>query len=292
MREVLDLSDVQSIVRLLSSVVDHVPDPLDPAYRKRVLVSGLARLIDADVWLWHQGRGVPPDESPMLFAELHGGYESDDQRTNHILALTDPNFDELCQKPLGQHCGWSTNRHVTRTRRQLTSDENWYGQPFYEQRLKPAGLDECMISFYLLDPKTWSAMGFWRKTGRPPFGDRERCIAHVVTGEIDWLHRDGTQVPAADRVSLLSRRLKEVLLLTLAGDSRKQIAAKLKISPYTVADHHKALYAHFRVNTRAELMSRFLAGGGEDSTATPDGPPKDPPDSPNDSPDAPADAPT
>jgi DNA-binding CsgD family transcriptional regulator len=262
MREVLDLSDVQSIVRLLGSVAERTPDPLDPALRKRTLVSGLARLIHADVWLWHQGRGVPPHESPMLFAELHGGYESEEQRTHHILALTDPTFDELCNKPVGQHCNWAGTRHITRTRRQLIGDAHWYGQPFHEQRLKPAGLDDCMLSFYLLDPKTWSAMGFWRKAGREPFSDRERCIAHVVTSEIDWLHRDGTQVPAADRVSQLSRRLKEVLLLTLAGDSRKQIAAKLEISPYTVADHHKALYTHFGVNTRAELMSRFLAGGG------------------------------
>jgi DNA-binding CsgD family transcriptional regulator len=52
-----------------------------------------------------------------------------------------------------------------------------------------------------------------------------------------------------------------VLFLLMSGDSRKQIASKLKISPNTVADHVQAIYRQFGVNSRGELLGRFITGG-------------------------------
>lgn len=63
-------------------------------------------------------------------------------------------------------------------------------------------------------------------------------------------------VDAAD----LSPRLRETLKHLLAGDSEKQIAAKLGLSKHTVHVYVKGLYKHFNVYSRGELLAKCLKG--------------------------------
>lgn len=56
----------------------------------------------------------------------------------------------------------------------------------------------------------------------------------------------------------LSRRMKDTLQLLLAGDSEKEVAAKLGLSQHTVHIHVKNLYKRLDVCTRAELMAKCL----------------------------------
>ena len=87
-------------------------------------------------------------------------------------------------------------------------------------------------------------------------------MAHLLFGQVDWLHRAGSDVPGADGVTSLSVRQRQVLFMLLEGDGRKQIAAKLHISPYTAADHIQAIYRHFEVGSQSELLAQFFAGMG------------------------------
>lgn len=63
-----------------------------------------------------------------------------------------------------------------------------------------------------------------------------------------------------DEVAPLPPRQRQVLLLLLGGQSRKQIAHKLGISEHTVTDHLKALHRRFNVSSRSQLLSRFFTG--------------------------------
>ena len=56
----------------------------------------------------------------------------------------------------------------------------------------------------------------------------------------------------------LAPRLRRVLPLLLAGDSKKQIALKLGISSYTVSEYTKQIYKHFDVTNRGALLSKFV----------------------------------
>lgn len=56
----------------------------------------------------------------------------------------------------------------------------------------------------------------------------------------------------------LSPRLSQTLEALLAGDSEKQIAQKLSISPHTVHVYVKQLYKNFNVSSRGELLARFI----------------------------------
>jgi DNA-binding CsgD family transcriptional regulator len=56
----------------------------------------------------------------------------------------------------------------------------------------------------------------------------------------------------------LSPRDRQILTCLLGGDSEKQIALKLTISPHTVHTYVKRLHKTFDVNSRGELLSRFV----------------------------------
>ena len=53
--------------------------------------------------------------------------------------------------------------------------------------------------------------------------------------------------------------MKETLQHLLAGDSEKEVAAKLNLSPHTVHIHVKKLYKRLDVSSRAELMAKCLS---------------------------------
>ena len=53
-------------------------------------------------------------------------------------------------------------------------------------------------------------------------------------------------------------RLRQTLGRLLAGDSEKQIALHLGVSPHTVHVYVKRLYRHYDVCSRGELLSRFV----------------------------------
>jgi DNA-binding CsgD family transcriptional regulator len=60
------------------------------------------------------------------------------------------------------------------------------------------------------------------------------------------------------RSCFLSRRQVETLGLLLSGLSEKEIAAALRLSINTVHHYVKTIHVRFAVQTRAELMARFV----------------------------------
>ena len=63
----------------------------------------------------------------------------------------------------------------------------------------------------------------------------------------------GTE-PSPDR---LPPRLRQTLACLLEGDSEKQVAARLGLSNATVHQYVTALYRHFAVQSRAQLLARL-----------------------------------
>ncbi|HLL90747.1 MAG TPA: LuxR C-terminal-related transcriptional regulator, partial [Tepidisphaeraceae bacterium] len=56
----------------------------------------------------------------------------------------------------------------------------------------------------------------------------------------------------------LSHRQRQTLDRLLAGRSEKQVAADLGLSRHTVHVHVKSLYKAFGVNSRHELLAKFI----------------------------------
>lgn len=248
----LTLDDVAAVVRLLGDIAG-TDDPI--AAKRRQLVGGLATLCGADVWVWAHAK-VDADDRVAYFAYLDGGWASDAQRSVAMSPECSPEVRPIEQGMVRA----ALVAHATRTREQFVEDAAWYGSPLYRRFRAPADLDDFLFSYYPVGDGVISGVGLHRRLGRPRFADRERCLAHLVLGQIDWLHRADTAVPAADRVADLTARQRQVLLLLMGGDGRKQVARKLGLSDHTVADYTKVLYRHFDVNSRAELLAKFMAG--------------------------------
>lgn len=68
--------------------------------------------------------------------------------------------------------------------------------------------------------------------------------------------------PLTRSIPGLSNRHAETLERLLAGDSEKQIAGRMGVSRNTVHVYVTALYRHFDVSSRGELLARFVKHPG------------------------------
>jgi len=148
---------------------------------------------------------------------------------------------------------------VTRSRRQIWSDADWYRSHAYNERHKPAGIDDYIISICRI-PGTRRSSSLWlhRATGAAPFGRREWYLLDVAHREFAR-HIGG---PIASTLqptpASLTKRQREALEMLLAGLTEKQAAAGMGISVPTVHEYVQAIYKHFGVHSRGELAAHFL----------------------------------
>lgn len=250
-------SDVRAVVRLLGEVAGSREEPM---IRKRQLMTGLARLVGADGWLWSTTRAK--DGIPVCCALVHGGL------TDEQLVAWAESTQVTPTLPGNRAClEIATNQyHATRTRDQMVGDGEWYANPVVKRYRFDVGIDDFLYSLYPLgEPFYVSAIGFFRHVGRARFSPRERRIAHIVLSEVPWLHTAGLPEENGKRVPELSPRLRTVFVMLFEGQDRKSIARLLGISQHTAKDYISEVYRHFGVSSQVELIRRFALGDGKDA---------------------------
>src|SRR5262249_46396747 len=163
------------------------------------------------------------------------------------------------------------------TRRELVPDREWYGSFAYREYHSVIRTDHCLFSVLELTADgRFSHIVLSRSPGEPDFGPRQRELLHLFHEELGQLIGP-VLVSADDRFSptRLPPRVQETLRCLLDGDGEKQAAARMGLSRETVHQYVKALYRHYRVASRAELLARVLRrtspGGGARAQST--GPP-------------------
>jgi DNA-binding CsgD family transcriptional regulator len=257
---ILTEEDVRQVVRLLADVA--VFDGGLPQ-KKRSLMAGLQRLVDADGWLWSMTRVDVSTATPICIGLMHEGL-SDQQLTGWLEARQTSSCPPPEDAPL-----FALSRrgeHFTRIRQQLVSDADWYSHPAVIKHRIGAGIDHFLYSVYPLgEPEVVRAIGLFRHVGREPFTAHQCRITHIIFSEVDWLHFAELPGDRGQQVSQLTPRQRVVLVMLIEARDKDEIARLLHISPHTAKDHIKAVYEHYQVASQLELIRRFRFGGGRDA---------------------------
>jgi DNA-binding CsgD family transcriptional regulator len=252
----LSEQDIRAIVRLLGEVAAIQTGHID---QKRYLLNGIPNLVDGDVWVWNQGFSGSLDRPPAVIQLLDEGWRSPEQRNWFYRAISDETHVHAGHAGLVAMLG-DTVRHLTANKQQIVSDQQFVTSENYQRLYRHTGLSAFIISFYPVSTVGhFSGIGVHRVQGKPDFTERDRRILHLITSEIDWLHRAGVPESGAPSAIPLTQRQRQVLFFLLAGDSIKQVAAKLEISAHTVNDYVKLIHKHYNVSSRGELLSKFLS---------------------------------
>jgi len=141
----------------------------------------------------------------------------------------------------------------------VSQTPGWFEKVLLAKRLKSIGYVDCIASMWAASQQLAIFLVVHRRDTDPAFSDRDctlvslmlRAAAPIVDREI---FRRAMPVPHED----LSEREREILLMLLAGDSEKEVAAKLSRSVHTVHTFVRQLYRHFNVSSRGELMALFV----------------------------------
>lgn len=148
---------------------------------------------------------------------------------------------------------------VTRTRRQLISDDDaWYASVYFKEFRRAGGVDHCLNSVLKIDGDGGvSTMGLHRAVGDRDFLPRECAIVKLLHWELRPLI--GTVlVRARDAGDRLPARVAQTLACLLGGSSEKQVARRLGVSITTVHQYVGTLYERFGVHSRSELLARHV----------------------------------
>jgi len=253
----LDEADVRAIVQLLGGVI---AAGRDFAAAKRQLLEGLCRLIDADAWSWSLGTNAEPGEQPVYIGMAHGGFAPE-------------RYARLLQAAGHRDMAWTSEKllkemrergsQVTRMRQQVV-DEAAFATSGVSAHLADADIGPFIFSLRPIEGRAVSTIAIFRRKEAAPFAERETRIAHILLSELPWLHDQGWPADRGETVPRLSPRQRVVLNLLLDGRSRKEMAASLSLSEYTIAQYQKAIYSHFEVRSHANLLRRFQMGDGGD----------------------------
>ncbi len=253
---VLSEADLRGIIRLLGEIHRTAGDA---DVKKRELMDGLCRLIDADSWAWGLAKDADPGEPSVHLSLFHGGF-TDETFAMFTQAYAHPQMTEI-HAPFVEELR-RTGGHLTRLRQQIDPlGRAWQNDA--AKYWKAANISGLIMSIYPTGREFLSTIGIYRRVSAPLFTERESRIAHVVLGGVSWLHRDGA--PECSALPRLTARQRMVAGLLIQGYSRQRIADHFSISLHTANEYVKRVYELFRVNSQASLVAHFNRSEGGDS---------------------------
>lgn len=257
MTQSLEFHDIEQIVKLLNESTDPMLN-LGMADRRRMLIAGLAKLVQADVYIWSctaLNHTAPGDA--MTTCIIDGGWQSDAEPGAVYAILADPEFGKVGMGKMYDYM--MQGRRVTVGNGEVFPLE-------HQERLmdvwRTTGFEHFLLSLYPLNGNFSSNLGLHRRRGKPNFGPREKLIVQTVFFQVEWLHQYGVNEGAREVSLALPARERQTLIYLLAGCSHKNIATRMNISPHTVNDYVKQLHKRFGVSSRAELQAFFFVGAG------------------------------
>jgi DNA-binding CsgD family transcriptional regulator len=267
-------SDFRAMLRLAGEAGE-----LPPGSRQRRLhlLDGVRRLVGGQSSLMFllgpgAGRGPLTDAPVFMTASMPAGQQA---AFEHLIRYNPPPRNPIVPLLLRNPAPL-----LTQHRRQVAPERTWFHSDFYNEFLRPKGLDDVLYVKVPVPGGRTLALAVLRGAGDQPFGDRECRLADLFHEEAGRLYGIDAPTPADlpiprgpamlqtpgvsdgaapdGRLAALPPRLRPVLSHLLDGQGEKQVAIQLGLSRHTVHEYVKALYRKLNVSSRGELMAQFV----------------------------------
>jgi DNA-binding CsgD family transcriptional regulator len=158
-------------------------------------------------------------------------------------------------------------------RKEYIDDQEWYRSKSYEATTRLMGFDDEMVGMFPIGtgPADMQCLIIYRDKMKRRFNEAEQqrlkllmdTVRPLIGGPLAGFREVGP--------SELPPRVREVLACALEGDSDKQVAQRLNISPNTVHQYMRQIYRRFNVAGRSELLARWVRRGWSAKCAWRDG---------------------
>ena len=235
--------------------------PANPGIRRHHTADALCKMLGAQVGAVADGLGFVADRHPTMTNPISAGwvrpegqriFEQYFRSADHCIDPTIPAMAHLRPKIF------------TRRREDLVEDRQWYRIAHIQDDRRAAEVDDVLYSVYRRN----RSGGIHILAAHRPWGDRRR-FTRREQALLNLLHRATAELlePVAQslldqRASTLSPRLKETLGFLLTSLSEKEIAFRMGVSNHTIHGYVKQIYVHLSVESRAELMAKFIKQSG------------------------------
>ncbi|MBL4697222.1 MAG: response regulator transcription factor [Phycisphaerales bacterium] len=225
---------------------------------RNLLLNDLKAFVDAQVVINSEidHFGNTSDQESKLIGRHRTGWISDEAENRWLeYAQTIP----VERTPEYPYLSKFSGQTMVLSRNQIWGKETWHRSKTYNDIHRECGIDDYVISICPTNiPGRCTTLWLHKGVGSRDFTDREQAIIALVHMTIN--NEIGTYLAAADEPALCSmtKRRLEVLNLLINGDSEKQIAYQLGVGKATIHDHVLAIYRHFKVSSRGELLARFI----------------------------------
>lgn len=249
----LRFADTRRVQSLVHELGDGGSEP--HAWRLAAL-QGLQNLVGGQVAFTIDCDNAFPQNAPHLVEPIDIGWDTDSSRQRFLQYMTsgesggDPGTIALMESHV-------TTRFVTRYRRQMVNDAEWYASPTVSEARRSGNVDDYLHTSVRLRPGVIQGFILYRAWGDTPFAERERKLLRLFHAHL--LQRISAGIHPSQMLNappMLAPRLRQTFELLLEGRSMKEIAQRLGISRHTVNDYLKVLYRRFNVHTRAQLLAR------------------------------------
>jgi DNA-binding CsgD family transcriptional regulator len=243
---------------LLSLVGEVIELDADRPARKRHLLAGLLRLMNAQVGFQVHHDHFRPGTAGTVADWLDLGWANQSDRALAVEPYLQGGVDEPAVERL-RALTQGGAAPVTVRRRELVCDRVWYRHPTVVDRLLRARIGDAIYSVRpLAGGAAVHGIVLSRERSAPPFSAEDRELLAIVHDQLAWVLSE----PRSPTEEVhLSPRQRETLEQLLAGHSIKEIAASLGLSFHTVAEYVRGVYRAYGVRSRGELLARFVASG-------------------------------